>query len=78
MIFINCLIENPTFSSQTKDYHVTKAQKFGSTAKLSEENIKKIEKLGITANVIEIAKAKENKANLAKNQKNHLGPKSLP
>ena len=62
LIFINCLIENPTFSSQTKEHHVTKVNKFGSTAKLSEEIIKKIEKLGITANVIDIAKAKENKS----------------
>jgi len=61
-IFINCLIENPTFSSQTKEYHVTKANKFGSAAKLSEDTIKKIEKLGIAANVIDIAKAKENKS----------------
>ena len=60
-IFVNCLIENPTFSSQTKENHVTKANKFGSTAKLNEETMKKIEKLGITANVIEIAKAREQK-----------------
>jgi len=62
LIFINCLIENPSFSSQTKEHHVTKVNKFGSSGKLSEESLKKIEKLGITANVIEIAKAKENKS----------------
>jgi DNA topoisomerase-2 len=62
MIFINCLIENPTFSSQTKENHVTKVAKFGSTARLTEETIKKIDRLGITANVIDIAKAKENKS----------------
>jgi len=62
LIFINCLIENPVFSSQTKENHVTKTNKFGSTAVLSEELIKKIDRLGITANVIDIAKAKENKA----------------
>ena len=62
MIFINCLIENPTFSSQTKENHVTKVTKFGSTARLTEETIKKIDRLGITANVIDIAKAKENKS----------------
>ena len=61
LIFVNCLVENPTFSSQTKDHHVTKVNKFGSTAKLSEETIKKIEKLGITTNVIDIAKAREQK-----------------
>jgi len=62
LIFINCLIENPSFSSQTKEHHVTKVNKFGSSGKLSEESLKKIEKLGITANVIDIAKAKENKS----------------
>ena len=62
LIFINCLIENPTFSSQTKEQHVTKVNKFGSTARLSEETIKKIDKLGITANVLEIAKARDNKS----------------
>ena len=61
-IFVNCLIENPIFSSQTKENHVTKINKFGSKCELSEETIKKIDKLGITANVIEIAKAKENKS----------------
>lgn len=62
MVFINCLVENPSFSSQTKENHVTKVNKFGSKCDLSEEIIKKIDKLGITSNVIEIAKAKENKS----------------
>ena len=62
LIFINCLVENPIFSSQTKENHVTKINKFGSKCELSDEVIKKIEKLGITANVVEIAKAKENKS----------------
>ena len=62
LIFINCLIENPVFSSQTKENHVTKANKFGSSATISEDLLKKIEKLGITSNVIDIAKAKEAKS----------------
>ena len=62
-LFVNCLINNPTFSSQTKENNVTKLNK--SACELSDETIKKIEKLGITANVIEITKAKENK-NLSK------------
>jgi DNA topoisomerase-2 len=65
LVFINCLIENPVFSSQTKENHVTKVSKFGSSAILTEETIKKIDRLGITANVIDIAKAKEQK-NLSK------------
>jgi len=62
LVFVNCLIENPTFSSQTKENHVTKVAKFGSKCELSEDFIKKTDKLGITANVIDIAKAKETKA----------------
>lgn len=30
MVFINCLIENPTFDSQTKDTLTLKKDKFGS------------------------------------------------
>jgi DNA topoisomerase-2 len=61
-VFVNCLIENPTFSSQTKENHVTKSSKFGSKCELSEDFIKKVDRLGITANVIDIAKAKETKS----------------
>jgi DNA topoisomerase-2 len=62
LLFVNCLIENPTFSSQTKEQHVTKSTKFGSTCVITEDLLKKIDKLGITANVVEIAKAKETKS----------------
>lgn len=31
MIFINCLIENPAFDSQTKELLITSCSKFGST-----------------------------------------------
>ena len=61
LIFINCLIENPTFSSQTKEHHVTKINKFGSKCELSDDFLKRVDKLGITANVIDIAKAKDKK-----------------
>ena len=61
-IFINCLIENPTFSSQTKEQHVTKSTKFGSSVVLTDDFIKRVDKLGITANVVDIAKAKEKKS----------------
>jgi DNA topoisomerase II len=62
LIFLNCLIENPTFSSQTKEQHTTKASKFGSTALIGDDLLKKIDRLGITANVIDIAKAKDQKS----------------
>lgn len=62
LVFVNCLIENPTFSSQTKESHVTKVTKFGSRCDLTDEFIKRVDKLGITANVLDIAKAKDQRA----------------
>ena len=59
-VFVNCLVKNPVFSSQTKENHVTKLPK--SVCELSDDIIKKIEKLGVTANVVDIARAKENKS----------------
>lgn len=39
-IFVNSLIENPTFDSQTKENMTLQAKSFGSTCKLSEKFIK--------------------------------------
>ncbi|KAF7367438.1 DNA topoisomerase 2 [Mycena sanguinolenta] len=46
-IFVNCLIENPTFDSQTKDTLTLQASKFGTKPVLSEEFMKK----GVSASV---------------------------
>ena len=40
-LFVNCLIENPTFDSQTKETLTLPASKFGSKPTLSEEFLKK-------------------------------------
>jgi DNA topoisomerase-2 len=40
-IFVNCLIENPTFDSQTKETLTLPASKFGSRPSLSEDFMKK-------------------------------------
>lgn len=58
-IFLNCLIENPTFDTQTKETMTLKASQFGSKCDLSEKIIKDFLKLGIVDTVIGIAKAKE-------------------
>lgn len=57
-IFVNCLIENPTFDTQTKETLTLKASQFGSRCELSDKIIKDILKLGIVDTVIQIAKAK--------------------
>jgi DNA topoisomerase-2 len=40
-IFVNALIENPSFDSQTKETLTLKASAFGSKCDLSEEFVKK-------------------------------------
>jgi DNA topoisomerase-2 len=60
-VFINCLIVNPDFSSQTKEKNITKVQNFGSKFTASEDFIKNVYKSGIVENVLHLADAKEKK-----------------
>jgi DNA topoisomerase-2 len=60
-VFINCLIVNPSFSSQTKEKNITKASDFGSKFLVPDELIKNIYKLGIVESIINLAEAKEKK-----------------
>ena len=60
-VFINCLIVNPDFSSQTKEKNITKVQNFGSKFTASESFIKDLYKSGIVENVLHLADAKEKK-----------------
>lgn len=41
-LFVNCLVENPTFDSQTKENMTLQAKKFGSTAPLSDKFLKAV------------------------------------
>lgn len=59
IVFVKCLIENPSFSSQLKLELKTKASEFGSKCEISENDIKKIIKLGVGNGVVAIAEAKE-------------------
>ena len=61
-LFVNCLIENPTFSSQTKDKHTTRVSEFGSKITISDDIIKKILKLGFVDSLLAVAEAKEKKS----------------
>ena len=60
VFFINSIIVNPAFSSQTKDTLTTKADKFGSKYEPTPAFLKKLSKCGIIEQVIELAKFKEN------------------
>lgn len=58
-IFVNCLIDNPTFDSQTKEFLTTKKSKFGSKCELSAAFLKKIEKSDVVTKILNFAKFKE-------------------
>jgi DNA topoisomerase-2 len=63
-VFVVSLIENPSFSSQTKETLTTKSSAFGSSPKLSDETLKKIvSKLGIVEKLLEAQAAKDTKDN---------------
>lgn len=57
-VFINCLIVNPTFDSQTKENMTLQAKSFGSTCKPSEKFLAGIAKCGILESVLSWAKFK--------------------
>ncbi|KCV68037.1 DNA topoisomerase II, partial [Fonticula alba] len=52
-VFVNCLIENPTFDSQTKENMTTRASQFGSTAPISARMLGRITKSVIVDNVLD-------------------------
>jgi DNA topoisomerase-2 len=61
-VFINCFIDNATYSSQTKEKHITKVTDFGTKFTYSEDFISQILKLGILDSILAIAEAKEKKS----------------
>ena len=61
-VFVNCLVENPTFDSQTKENLTTKHSAIAKSVKLSEEFLKQVEKSGIVDQVLNHAKFKQSEA----------------
>ena len=61
-IFINCLIENPAFTSQTKEQLTTRVKDFGSRCEIPNEYINKIMKTDLATRMFEIADANEDNA----------------
>jgi DNA topoisomerase-2 len=57
-VFVNCLIVNPTFDSQTKENMTLQAKNFGSKCTLSEKFITQVIKSGIIESVLSWAKFK--------------------
>ncbi len=61
VFFINAVIENPSFDSQTKETLTTEPKEFGSKYEVNENFIKKLAKCGIVEQVLDFAKFKESK-----------------
>lgn len=59
IVFINCLIENPEFNSQTKNKLESKVAKFGSKCDIPDEIITKITKLDFVDSIINLARMKD-------------------
>ncbi|XP_048487438.1 DNA topoisomerase 2 isoform X1 [Plutella xylostella] len=57
-VFINCLIVNPTFDSQTKENMTLQAKSFGSKCAFSEKFITAVTKCGLVESVLTWAKFK--------------------
>ena len=59
MIFVNCVIENPSFDSQTKDYMSTPIRKFGSKCEIGDKFIEKLAKMGVMDAAISLNEIKD-------------------
>lgn len=59
MLFVNCVIENPSFDSQTKDYMNIPIPKFGSKCEVSDGFIDKLAKMGVMDAALSSTQLKE-------------------
>ena len=62
MIFLNCVVENPAFDSQCKDYLNTPVPKFGSSVTVSDKVIDKLAKMGVMKIALSLNEVKQSSA----------------
>ena len=60
-VFVNCLIENPAFDSQTKEYMTLKPSAFGSKCSFSDKFFKDVLNCGVLESILTFAQNKQNK-----------------
>ncbi len=58
-LFVNALIENPSFDSQTKEYMTLRPPQFGSACTISELFMKRVAKLGIVESTLSMVHERE-------------------
>ena len=61
-LFLRCDVENPAFSSQTKDELTTTSANFGSACTVSDEFVEKVAKMGVMEAACALTEVKEAKA----------------
>jgi len=61
-LFLRCDVENPAFSSQTKDELTTTSANFGSSCTVSDEFVEKVAKMGVMDAACALTEVKEAKA----------------
>jgi DNA topoisomerase-2 len=61
-LFLRCDVENPAFSSQTKDELTTTSTNFGSACTVSDEFVEKVAKMGVMDAACALTEVKEAKA----------------
>jgi DNA topoisomerase-2 len=76
-LFVNCMIVNPAFTSQTKEQLTTKMKQFGSRCVLTEKFLKKIGQTEAVQNILNFAQAKADQQ-LAKSDGNRRSRMSNP
>lgn len=62
MVILNCVIENPAFDSQSKEYLNTPQAKFGSSVKVTDKFIEKLAKMGIMKMALSLNEVKQSSA----------------
>lgn len=60
-VFVKCLVNNPAFTSQTKEQLTTKVSQFGSKCVLSEDFLKKVAKSEALEKIVDFAERKADK-----------------
>ena len=78
VFFVNAVIVNPSFTSQTKTTLTTKVKSFGSSYKATEVFMKKLAKSGIVNKVIDLAKFKESKSQNKTDGKKTIRIRGIP
>ena len=78
MVFIKCTIDNPSFSSQTKETLTTNKDKFGSKCEISNKFIEQLSKSGIVEKSLELSSVKDLKSMKKNDGKKQNRLKGIP